>query len=205
MSINFNKWDDYAASEDLNSLVNLIVTNNDVTSCKEDTNLNELITSNNRRKNRNLSVLDFGCGVCRNSIPMAINNPSWSVAAYDNEAMLNRAKEYAKIKHGIDDLSSVSNLSLYSNWDLVKNQKFRVVFATFVLQHINESNLSTYLSDIKEMTRKLVVVGRTWNDHSPSKNTWQILEDNGFMPSNDNHPYPMLGADERHFAFVYNW
>ena len=77
-----------------------------------------------------------------------------------------------------------------------------------MFQHIHEEDLNVYLNDIKSMTNRLIVSGRRFNDDSVDgkyKNTWQILENNGYHPSNaDVIKYSIEGDPEEHITCVYD-
>jgi len=80
-----------------------------------------------------------------------------------------------------------------------------------VFQHIFEDDLSIYLTDLKKITDRLVVSGRRFNDdveESKYKNTWEILEKNGWFPSecyrDNNLKYSSAGDINEHFLCVYD-
>jgi hypothetical protein len=58
------------------------------------------------------------------------------------------------------------------------------------------------------MTNKLIVSGRRFNDdmvYGKYKNTWQILENNGYYPSNkDDIKYSTDGDPEEHILCIYD-
>ena len=101
-------------------------------------------------------VLDFGCGIGRNSIELSKSFKE--VYAFDLENMIS----LVPIKNKLE------NIKYTSNWEIIKNIKFDVVLASLVFQHIEDSELEIYLSDISKMTKKLVVHSRTWIDDTNS-------------------------------------
>lgn len=127
-----------------------------------------------------LKIMDFGCGMGRNTFHIGITNPHWSVIGYDNEGMLSKVPEYYSIHY---TQSPPKNVKFESDWESLKNNKFDVIFCCLVLQHIYEDALIKYLSDFKKMTSKLIVTGRRFNDGPGNGSTWKILEDNGFVPT----------------------
>ncbi len=58
------------------------------------------------------------------------------------------------------------------------------------------------------MTNKLIVSGRRFNDDMAGdvyKNTWQILENNGYYPSNASDiKYSVEGDPEEHITCIYD-
>ena len=122
-------------------------------------------------------ILDFGCGIGRNSFALAEYSKKWVICGYDNESMLSRTDEYRKLKYD----KEISNVSFSANWDVIKKLDFGAVFACLVFQHIYEEPLVEYLKDIKKMAKLLVVHGRQFNDDN-QKNTWKILEKVDLFP-----------------------
>jgi len=203
MKDTFNGWKKID-KEPLQKVIDLVITNGTVETVNPDKHLYHLFGD----ENDNLKVLDFGCGICRNTGYLSIQYPHWKVYGYDNENMLKHAADFCKQKYSLD-LSKQSNLILTSNWEQLKPQKFDVIFAFLVFQHIYEKDINSYLKDISQMTKKLVVFGRRFNDDmvdNKYKNTWQIFENNGFYPSNaEQVSYKTNGEPEEHTLCIYNF
>lgn len=197
--MNFNGWD-LIAKHDLEFVADKILTNRQIKDFQEDTAYFKLISEDNNP----LTILDFGCGIGRNTFGFSLHYPTWKFVGYDNENMINRCFEYAKIKY--PQIESFPSVSFYFNWDEVKLQRFDVIFCHLVLQHVHEKDLRIYLSDFRNMTQKLVVHGRRFNDDE-GKNTWKILEKYGYYPSSCTAPrgYVVDGYPEEHFTCVYRW
>jgi cyclopropane fatty-acyl-phospholipid synthase-like methyltransferase len=100
------------------------------------------------------SALDFGCGVGRNT--RALSKSFKSVVGYDLPNMISLVPHQNK-----------NERTEYSaDWHNIKTLKFDAVLASLVFQHIDESELDQYVSDISKMTNKLVMHSRTWIDHT---------------------------------------
>lgn len=162
-----------------------------------------------------LNILDFGCGLGRNTFGMRKYSDNWSTVGYDSKQMISRINEY---RETIDPQKQITNVTFISDWKTVSNIKFDVIYCGLVLQHISEQDLNLYLKDFKNMTKKLVVSGRRSNDDlnkdGSYKNTWKILENNGIYPPvvclgttefnhHGNIEYLVDGRDCEHFTCVY--
>lgn len=203
MKNTFNGWS-HVSTLNLETVVDLVLTNGTSETIKSDIWLIPMIGDNSK----SLSVLDFGCGVGRNIFDFSQKFSNWRFYGYDNPNMIDKSYEYSKIKFN-KMVSDYSNLELISDWDRLKNMKFDCIYATIVFQHIHEKDLNIYLQDIKQMTNKLIVSGRRFNDDridGKYKNTWQILENNGYYPSNAlDNKYSIEGDSEEHITCIYDF
>jgi len=202
MEQTFGVWSSYIPKQSLDKTVDYVLTGyNAETMVSSEQEVLKFVENTEEK----LRVLDFGCGVCRNAIPISKQFPHWSVTGYDNSNMLQRANDLCVAKYN-HPLSDIKNLTLETSWDKLKTLTFDLVYATIVFQHIAESALSVYISDLKKMTKKLVVFGRRFNDDrlldGSYKNTWQILENNGLKPSN-LEGYSIEGEPEDHHGYLY--
>jgi 2-polyprenyl-3-methyl-5-hydroxy-6-metoxy-1,4-benzoquinol methylase len=102
------------------------------------------------------SALDFGCGVGRNSVALSKNFKK--VFAYDLPNMINLVPEKNK----------TSKIIYTSDWERVKDNKFDVVLASLVFQHIHDQELVDYLKDLSQITEKIILGSRTWIDDTNS-------------------------------------
>jgi 2-polyprenyl-3-methyl-5-hydroxy-6-metoxy-1,4-benzoquinol methylase len=103
------------------------------------------------------TALDFGCGVGRNSV--ALSDTYDKVIAFDLPSMISLVPEDNKL----------SNIEYTTDWDHVKSFKFDIVLASLVFQHIEDSELDSYLKDLSQIADRLVLHSRTWIDHSASQ------------------------------------
>lgn len=202
MKNTFNGWSEISDFK-LDKVVDLVLTNGNAKTIESDMWLTQFIGN----KNENLKILDFGCGVGRNIFDFSINFPNWNFYAYDNINMLEKSKEYSRIRFN-RFIEEYENVIFTSDWELIKTKKFDCIYATIVFQHIYENDLNIYLQDIKKMTNKLIVSGRRFNDDTLDgnyKNTWQILENNGFYPINAKEiNYSADGDPNEHITCIYD-
>jgi len=186
----------------LDDVINLIVTGKNINTIIPDGWLSEFIGD----RDKPIIILDFGCGIGRNSFDLAIKNPKWTIIGYDSEQMISRIPEYVKFHY---NSPIPNNLWFISDWEQLKCHKFDKIIAILVFQHIFEKDIIKYCMDIKQMTNFLLVSGRRYNDDSSNKNTWTILEEQGFIPtkfiSNGKCiPYTSRGDQNEHnTAFYY--
>ena len=103
------------------------------------------------------TALDFGCGVGRNSVALAEKYEK--VIAFDLPSMIDLVPEENKL----------TNISYTTDWEYVKGFKFDTALASLVFQHIEDSELESYLSDLSQIVDRLVIHSRTWIDHSSSQ------------------------------------
>jgi SAM-dependent methyltransferase len=199
--MNFNEWN-YVSTRDLSEVVKFIV-GGTVQSINADDWLLDYITTISQPT----SVLDFGCGIGRNIFSFSDKKPDWKFYGYDNNNMIEKAEEFLLSKFN-KNLNYYKNINLTSNWDYLRSNRFDCIYATLVFQHIREVDLNQYLQDIKKMTNRLIVSGRRFNDDTIDgkyKNTWQILENNGYYPSNyKDINYKIDGDPEEHTTCIYD-
>lgn len=202
MEKSFNQWNNVNKIS-LDSVVDLVLTNGTPETIQSDIWLTPMFGD----KNESLSILDFGCGVGRNIFDFSIKFPNWNFYGYDNINMLQKADEYS-MKRFKKSYNSYQNLKFLSEWNGVKKLKFDCIYATIVFQHIYEDDLKTYLQDIKGITKRLIVSGRRFNDDMTGgtyKNTWQILESNGYYPTNARDiNYSIDGDPNDHITCIYD-
>lgn len=126
-----------------------------------------------------LKVLDFGCGMGRNTFGIAYRFPKWQVFGYDSEGMIGKSKEYCAIHY---EGKVPPNLTFVTDWEKLRAEKFDKIICMIVLQHIYEADLAKYARDFKQMTHFLLVAGRRFNDDKANRSTWTILEEQGLVP-----------------------
>lgn len=200
MKDTFNGWQ-ATESMSLDSIVNLIVTGKTAKEAKPDSWIFTTIGDSTE----SLRVLDFGCGVGRNTFAMANYAPMWQVHGYDNEQMLLRAREYYSLHY---TGSYPSNIYFSDNWNLIKSYHFDTILCNLVLQHIMEQDIATYVKDFKPMADRLVVTGRRFNDDKDGRSTWTILAEQGLIPTefyigNQKIPFQPEGDPHEHNWAIY--
>lgn len=174
MKSTFREWEN-VQKYDLDTVSNLIMTGKTAKEAMPDTWLIKYIGDSSYR----LKILDFGCGIGRNTFQIGLSNPHWSVIGYDNENMISKTNDYYSLHYsGL----LPENVTFITNWDELKIQKFDTIFCCIVLQHIYEDTLKSYIHDFKQMTSNLIVAGRRFNDDVKRRSTWTILEENGLFP-----------------------
>ena len=102
-------------------------------------------------------ALDFGCGVGRNTV--VLSKDYHRVIGFDLPNMLDL----------VPDENRLSNIIYEHDWNKVKKVEFDLVLASLVFQHIEDSELESYLQDLSQITDRLVLHSRTWIDHSASQ------------------------------------
>lgn len=114
------------------------------------------------------TVLDFGCGLGRNTVGIAAYGNKWQVTGYDCAEMLLRAREfYGKEMNN-------ERITLESDWEKLQSKRFDAIYCALTLQQIKEEELLAYLADFARMTDRLVVFSRRLTDEF--KNVWEMVE-----------------------------
>lgn len=109
-------------------------------------------------------LLDFGCGIGRN-FP-ALRQHAEEVVAFDIPEMIEACR-----RHG-----PCGDVVLTSDWGSVREQRFDVVIATLVFQHIDDPGMLGFvLADLASMCRYLYVSGRCWIDGDSHRNTCRTI------------------------------
>ncbi|MGE4054915.1 MAG: class I SAM-dependent methyltransferase [Vicinamibacterales bacterium] len=104
-------------------------------------------------------VLDFGCGVGR-SFPY-LKSIARHVTGFDLPPMIERCRTLAG--ESIDALSA--------DWNDVCTQRFGLINAALVLQHIEPSPCRAYLRDFARMSRFVYLLSRDQDDFG-----WNVFE-----------------------------
>ena len=201
MNDTFNGWNTQISNLDVIS--NLICTGKTAKTMRPDI----WVVKHLESTNPNTTVLDFGCGIGRNTFYFGLSHPNWNVVGYDNKYMISKINDFYKIHY--NNIVFPTNVVFSDDWDNLKGKKFDVIFCSLVLQHIYEHALEEYISHFKEMTHKLIVSGRRFNDDS-GKSTWEIIENNGLIPNKyyKNDVLVRYSADgdlEEHNLAIYEW
>ena len=102
------------------------------------------------------TVLDFGCGVGRN-FPY-LRTRARRVCGFDLPPMIERCKEIAPM--AVD--------ALWDDWADVKHERFDLIFAALVLQHIEPTACRSYLTDFARLSPMTYLLTRTTTDFGTS-------------------------------------
>lgn len=191
----FGAWGSHIPKNSLDTTIDYVLTGANVATANQDPLIKKYIGYHHH-----ITVLDFGCGIGRNAIPLALENTGWIISVYDNPEMVKQMHKFCVEKYKIN-LTDISNIKIYTDWNEVKSQSFDYIYSTLVFQHINEQTINFYIEDIKVMTHNLIISGRRYNDDG-NKNTWQILENNGLYPINKEQ-YKTNGDPNNHQTAIY--
>jgi SAM-dependent methyltransferase len=97
-------------------------------------------------------VLDFGCGIGRN-FPY-LTSVARRVVGFDIPPMVARCR----------DLSPVQIDRLDDDWTTLREERFDLVFAALVLQHVETGTCRAYLADFATMASLVYLLTRTDSD-----------------------------------------
>jgi SAM-dependent methyltransferase len=97
-------------------------------------------------------VLDFGCGAGRN-FPY-LKSIARVVCGFDLPPMIDRCRRLAAVE--VDEL--------VDDWAAVRGQRFDLIFASLVLQHIEPERTDAYLNDFARMAPTVYLLTRTDSD-----------------------------------------
>jgi SAM-dependent methyltransferase len=97
-------------------------------------------------------VLDFGCGIGRN-FPY-LTTAARRVVGFDIPPMVARCR----------DLATVQIERLEDDWTKLRHERFDLIFAALVLQHVETAACRAYLADFAAMTPLVYLLTRTDSD-----------------------------------------
>jgi len=98
------------------------------------------------------SVLDFGCGLGRN-FPYLIGIAG-HVVGFDLPPMIARCRT----------LPVVPNVALSDDWDEVKRERFDLIFASLVIQHLDAPTVVRRLTEFSQMAPVTYLLTRAESD-----------------------------------------
>jgi hypothetical protein len=102
------------------------------------------------------SVLDFGCGIGRNTFALA-DKFKIMTYAYDFPNMI-------KLLEGDPRYENYSNITVFNTWGICRHLYVDAIFCCITLQHIDIPDIRNYLIDFLSMTDNLYVHGRSYSD-----------------------------------------
>jgi cyclopropane fatty-acyl-phospholipid synthase-like methyltransferase len=141
-----------------------------------------------------ISVLDFGCGIGRNSFRLA--ECGHKVTAYDLPNMIEILGTDPRMPTYKDELS------LTSDWLKVGLEKYDAILASLVIQHLPEDVAEDYLGTLATMSQHLLVHTRAYMDFT-GKPILPLLEKYFLIDLNRTSPEAVKQAvgckGENHF------
>jgi SAM-dependent methyltransferase len=197
-----NGWD-IIANGDIDEVADYILTGRTISDFSPDLSFIPMFGDVTKQ----LTILDFGCGIGRNTFGIALYARNWNIWGYDHENMIKRTSEYRDLKY---PNKLIGNAHFCSDWNAVRKMKFDAIFCSLVLQHILEKDLLSYIEDFKNITHRLIVSGRCFNDGENHPSTWSIIEKSGLFPLEfysglTKIPYNMECDPNEHNTAVYQW
>lgn len=106
------------------------------------------------------TVIDFGCGVGRNTFYLAdICN---KVHGFDFPNMLTMLKDRPMY-------TEYSNIGLYDDWKVLSEKDYDTVFCCISLQHFCSKDVLFYTKEFTRKAKSLYVHGRDFNDYNNDK------------------------------------
>ena len=200
MKFTFEHWEDDNSLEKL--FPKIMTGKNVIEEFIPDINLLSILNDYPQR------ILDFGCGIGRNTLALCQDYPTWSIVGYDNKMMLEKMEEYSQKKYN-KNMDTFNNLKLTYDWEEIKKMKFDWIVCIIVLQHIKEIELEVYLDDFKCIGSKLLVIGRAWLDevdgNNKNKNVEEIMKRHNLIPKVNLYAFsPVIhGIPQLHSANIY--
>lgn len=115
-------------------------------------------------------MLDFGCGLGRN-FPF-LETVAERVTGFDLPPMVARCRE----------LGVAARVTLSDDWSSLRQQRFDVVYAALVLQHVDTDRCREYLRDLARMTPVVYLLSRSDTDFG--QNLFELVAESGcYVPA----------------------
>ena len=141
------------------------------------------------------TVLDFACGVGRNTFYLA--EICKQVYGFDFSNMLTMLKNRPAWKEH-------SNIEVFSDWKDLDALNYDTVYCCIALQHLCTKDMLFYLEEFSKKAKSLYVHGRDFNDHDNEKvcdivsTFWKI--DTAFGPRKTLEELRALPRDTHYFV-----
>ena len=137
-------------------------------------------------KRRKYKILDFGCGIGRNF--RYLKSFATEVHGYDTPEMIERCNE----------LCSTEIDLLTSDWDRIKEERYDIVVAYHVFQHLTDpDHVRAFLEDLSKITSSLYLLTRCYMDSPNADNVAKIIqEDPNFEIVMENCNIDQFSAEE---------
>jgi SAM-dependent methyltransferase len=117
------------------------------------------------------AVLDFGCGVGRN-FPY-LSTVATRVVGFDLPPMIARCRE----------LAGAQAASLVDDWADVRRERFDLVYASLVLQHIETDVVRAYLRAFAEVAPAIYLLTRSDTDFGA--HIFQLVDESGLYQAGE--------------------
>ena len=150
-------------------------------------------------------ILDFGCGIGRNTFGLAEKKPHWTFVGFDCAQMIARSPELKSARYSSVDLA---NASFVSDESELAKRRFDAVFSVLVFQHMSPKDISSSITLFRLITERLIIGGRRANDFGGS--TWGHIEACGITPEKymrsgdcSEIAYHRNGQENEHTTAIY--
>jgi SAM-dependent methyltransferase len=124
-------------------------------------------------------ILDFGCGLGRN-FPY-LTSVADRVVAFDLPAMIARCRAlFAQQSGGLAEPFSENlqpRIRLEDDWSALRTDRFDLVYAALVLQHVEVETCRAYLADFARMAPAVYLLTRTDGDFG--MNVLDLVDESG--------------------------
>lgn len=146
-------------------------------------------------------ILDFGAGLGRNVPKLLALDPDVVVTLYDSPEMIARAR--GKLSTRIaDQLDRVRFADDFGQVD--GDEPFDLIFCALVCQHITPPALLYFAERFRDLSPRLLVSGRRWNDAGGRwSSTWEVIARAGWRVIRCDDAFALDQAPESHHRVLF--
>jgi SAM-dependent methyltransferase len=142
------------------------------------------------------SILDFGCGIGRNF--STLTRRCKRLVGYDLPAMMKACRKYC---------NRTGDITLTDKWEYIESNRFDVVVAAFVFQHIPYGEAcQELLKRLSKRCTRLYIASRNWADDD-RRSVFQDILDSGVWElsecTEDIGTLLTVGDEDIHFEAVF--